>query len=77
MSTVRVESIIIAFNRSVASTDYNIHNDFHKVHEFKQKIILADKSLTKDEKTEAIRVFMIEKNLYINQEQKEIVKSVD
>ena len=54
MSTVRVESIKIALDRADALIDYNIHNDFHKQHEFRQKTILADKSLTKDEKTEAI-----------------------
>ena len=45
-----------AFNRSTALIDYNIHNDIHKRYEFMKKIILADKSLTKDVITEAIKI---------------------
>src|ERR1043165_1815029 len=55
MSAIRKELVIAAFNRVGALIDYNIHNDIHKRHEFKQQTILADESLTKDEKTEAIR----------------------
>src|SRR5438045_1868640 len=44
-----------AINRAYALTDYNIHNDIHKQDEFCQQTILADKSLTKDEKSVAIR----------------------
>ncbi len=56
MSAVKYESIHAALNKSLALLDYNIHNNIHKQHEFRQKTILADKSLTKDEKTEAIRM---------------------
>src|SRR3954452_12156559 len=55
MSVIREELVYAALNRSFALIDYKIHNDFHKRHEFRQKTILADESLTKDEKTEAIR----------------------
>jgi|SRR6266498_3575393 len=55
MSAIRNE-LVNAFNRAYTSIDYDVHNDFHKRHEFKRKTILADKSLTKDEKTKAIRV---------------------
>jgi hypothetical protein len=55
MSAIRKELVNAAINKSFAMTDYNIHNDIHKRHEFQQKTIFADESLTKDEKTEAIK----------------------
>ncbi|RIA98766.1 kinase-like domain-containing protein [Glomus cerebriforme] len=45
-----------AINRATASIDYNIYDDVHKQHKFLQKTILADKSLTKDEKTKIMRL---------------------
>ena len=45
-----------AINRAAALIDVNIYDDIHKQHKFKQKTILADKSLTKDEKTKTIRL---------------------
>ena len=56
MSAIREELVQAAFNRSIALIDYKIYDDFHKQHEFKQKTILADESLTKDEKTEAVKI---------------------
>ena len=55
MSAIRKELVTAALNRSNALVDYTIHDNFHKRHEFRQQTILNDKSLTKDEKTEAIR----------------------
>src|ERR1044072_8711527 len=55
MSAIRKELVDAAINRSFALVDYNIHNNLHKRHEFRQKTILADESLTENEKTEAIR----------------------
>src|SRR5437016_3204571 len=54
MSTIRKEVVKAALNRSFSLIDYNIHDYFHKEIEFRKQTILADKSLTKDEKTEAI-----------------------
>src|SRR5204863_136740 len=34
----------------------NIHNNFHKQHEIKQQTVLADKSLTENEKAEAMKI---------------------
>ena len=56
MSTIREELINAAINRAFTSIDTNIHNDFQKGHEFIIQTILADNSLTNDEKTEAIRL---------------------
>jgi len=56
MSAIRKELVYAAINRSFALVDYKIHDNFHKQHEFKQKTILADESLTKDEKTDALRI---------------------
>src|SRR5688572_18308747 len=56
MSDIRRELVLAAINRSYALIDYNIHNDLHKQYEFPKQTILADESLTKDEKTEAIRL---------------------
>ena len=55
MSDIREELVTAALNKSLALINYNIHDDFHKRHEFKQQTILADNSLTKEEKAYAIR----------------------
>ena len=55
MSAIREELVHAALNRSASLIDYKIHDNFHKKHEFRQKTILADESLTKDEKTYAIK----------------------
>ncbi|GES76240.1 kinase-like domain-containing protein [Rhizophagus clarus] len=54
MSDIRKELVNAAINRAIISIDYDIYDDFHKQHEFKKQTILADKSLTNDEKTLAI-----------------------
>src|ERR1043166_1735867 len=56
MSTIRYELILAARNRAFNLTDDSIHNDIHKQYEFQKQTVLADKSLTNDEKTEAIRL---------------------
>ena len=56
MSAIRREVVQAALNRSYALLDYNIYNDFHKRFEFRRQTVLADKSLTEDEKTEAIKI---------------------
>src|SRR4051812_31738090 len=56
MSAMRYELINAANNRAYNLMDYNIHNDIQKQYEFQKQTVLADKSLTKDEKTEAIRL---------------------
>ena len=56
MSTIRYELILAANNRAVNLVDTSIHNDIHKHYEFRKQTVLADKSLTNDEKTEAIRL---------------------
>ena len=53
MSAIRKELVYAALNRS-ALLDYKIYDNFHKQHEFRQKTILANKSLTKDEKAYGI-----------------------
>ena len=58
MSTIRRRLIFAAFNRAFNLTDYNIHNDIHKQYEFRKQTVLADESLTKDEKTEAVRLLI-------------------
>ena len=56
MSAIRKELVRAALNRSFALIDYKIHDNFHKRHEFRQQTILADNSLTNDEKTEAVKI---------------------
>ncbi|EXX63383.1 kinase-like domain-containing protein [Rhizophagus irregularis DAOM 181602=DAOM 197198] len=56
MSTIRMNLINAALNRAFTLIDYNIHKGFHKHYEFMQQTILADNSLTEEEKTEAIRL---------------------
>ncbi|POG81447.1 kinase-like domain-containing protein [Rhizophagus irregularis DAOM 181602=DAOM 197198] len=52
---IRYELVYAAMNRANLSADYNICDDIHKLHEFQKQTILADKSLTNNEKTFAIR----------------------
>ncbi|CAB4403342.1 unnamed protein product [Rhizophagus irregularis] len=54
MSTIREEQIYAALNRAYTLIDYNIHKGLHKQYEFMQQTILADNSLTEEEKTETI-----------------------
>src|SRR2546421_1180514 len=56
MSAVQKELVSAAINRAYALMDYNIHNDIHKQQEFLLQTVLDDKSLTNDEKNEAIRI---------------------
>ncbi|RGB22961.1 hypothetical protein C1646_780056 [Rhizophagus diaphanus] len=55
MSTLRYELIYATTNRANTLTDINIYNDIHKQFEFRKQTVLADKILTNDEKTYAIR----------------------
>ncbi|PKY15255.1 hypothetical protein RhiirB3_401377, partial [Rhizophagus irregularis] len=55
MSTLRYELINATMNRAISLTDTNIYNDIHKQFEFQKQTVLADKILTNDEKTYAIR----------------------
>ena len=56
MSTIRWELIYATVNRVYSLIDYNIHTGMLKQHEFQKQFILADKFLTDDEKTEAIKI---------------------
>ncbi len=55
MSTIRKELVNTVLNRIDISIDYDIYDDIHKQHEFAKQNILADNSLTNDEKTYAIK----------------------
>ena len=55
MAAIRYKSVSAAIQRTYALIGYNIQNNIDKQHEFRKQTILADKSLTKDEKTEAIK----------------------
>jgi uncharacterized protein with gpF-like domain len=56
MSTIRIDLIFAAISRAFALLDYNTFNSLQKGYEFMQQTILADNSLTEEEKTEAIRL---------------------
>ena len=55
MSTIREELVDAAIVRAYGPIDYNIYDNFHKQYEFRQQTVLADESLTKDEKNEVIK----------------------
>ncbi|POG61691.1 hypothetical protein GLOIN_2v1846913, partial [Rhizophagus irregularis DAOM 181602=DAOM 197198] len=57
MSTLRIGLISTTINRAIALCDTSIYGSVHKQFEFVKQTILADNSLTNDEKTEAIRLF--------------------
>src|SRR3954454_11455444 len=54
MATIRQELVMATVNRAFALIDTNIHKTQEQRHEFRKQIILADESLTEDEKSEAI-----------------------
>src|SRR5438128_1638 len=56
MATIRYELVFAAIKRAFALIDYSIHNNIGKQLEFTKQTILADKSITKDEKSEAIKL---------------------
>ena len=56
MAAIRHELIWAAIGKAHISLDVNIQNNIDKQHEFKKQTILADESLTKDEKTDALRI---------------------
>ena len=56
MSNIREELIRAVISRSFTSIDHNIYVGFHEQIEFRKQFVLADNSLTKEEKTEAIRI---------------------
>src|ERR1051325_9941307 len=58
MSALRRGLIYAANSRAYNLSDPNIHDDIHKRHEFRKQTVLTDESLTKDEKTEAIRLLI-------------------
>ena len=55
MSTIREVVVNAAHNRAQALVDYNIHNNFHKQIEFMKQKVLADESITEDEKIYAMK----------------------
>ncbi|GBC12260.2 kinase-like domain-containing protein [Rhizophagus irregularis DAOM 181602=DAOM 197198] len=55
MSDIRDKFVSAAITRSHGLTDFNIHNDIHKRHEFRKQTIHNDNTLTKFEKIEAIK----------------------
>jgi hypothetical protein len=55
MTSIRKELVFAAIDRAYALTDYNIQNTIDKQFEFKKQTILANKSLTKDEISYAIK----------------------
>ena len=55
MAAIRYEFVSAAINKAFALTDNSIRNDDEKCHEFRKQTILADESLTKDEKSYAIK----------------------
>jgi hypothetical protein len=54
MANTRIELISAVVNRAFALTDINIHKTLEQRHEFRKQTILADESLTIDEKLFAI-----------------------
>ena len=56
MSVIRENLIGAVINKSFNLINPNIHNNIHKSYEFRKQTVLANKSLTEEEKTEAIRI---------------------
>jgi hypothetical protein len=77
MALIRHNLVSSVIRRAYALTDFNIQNKLEKRYEFRKHIILADESLTKAEKSEAINVLNKDYDYYkliYNEGQKELVK---
>jgi hypothetical protein len=55
MANIRRELVFAAYSRAYALMDIDIHKTLEQQHELRRQTILADETLTKDEKLEAIR----------------------
>ncbi len=64
MTDIRDDVVWAAYNRVYALMDTSIYNTLDKEHEFKKQTILADESLTKDEKSEVIKLLNIDYDNY-------------
>ncbi|GBB86925.1 hypothetical protein RclHR1_13380001 [Rhizophagus clarus] len=56
MSDIRNDVLYAVINKSYSLMDYDTIRDIHKMYEFSKQIILDDKSLTENEKSEAIKI---------------------
>src|ERR1700761_7893399 len=56
MASIRKGLVSSVLNKAFALTDYKILDTYEKQHEFRKQTILADESLRKDEKLEAINL---------------------
>jgi len=56
MASIRDEIVYNLLNNIYALTDFNIYNNVDEIYAFRKQSVLANKSLTKDEKSEAIRL---------------------
>src|SRR5579871_5751141 len=56
MTSIREDLVFAAIDRAYALLDFNIQDTIEKQHKFKKQTILADKSLTKNEKLYAIKL---------------------
>ena len=56
MAAIRKELMYAAINKARALIDYNIQNNADKRNKFQKQTILADESLTNEEKSEAIKL---------------------
>src|SRR6185503_9059563 len=53
MSAIRIDLVHVVVNRAFGLT---VYNDFHKFFEIARQMVLADESLTKEEKIEAVKL---------------------
>src|SRR5438046_556170 len=51
-----IQIVVAAIDRAYALTDFNIQDTLEKENKFRQQTVLADKSLTKDEKSYAVKL---------------------
>ncbi|CAB4407560.1 unnamed protein product [Rhizophagus irregularis] len=56
MTDIREDVVWAALNRAYTLMDATIHNSLDKQHEFRKQTVLSDESLTKDEKSEVIKL---------------------
>ncbi|RIA82450.1 kinase-like domain-containing protein [Glomus cerebriforme] len=64
MTAIREDIVWTVYNRTYTLMDMTIYDTLDKQHEFKKQTILADESLTKDEKLEVIKFLNVDYDNY-------------
>src|SRR5436309_12552664 len=64
MTAIRQDFVVAAIDKAYILKDSNIYDNLEKIFKFRKQTILADESLTKDEKSYAIKLLDKDNDFY-------------